>query len=266
LNSNKRRRSILHIFSKHGLPKSDAPKETSVAQIDGWKDRGKDEKDIYWPKDLLAPDFPMARIMTFGYNTRVIDGYQAVNQVNVFSYARDLLYGLVAKRKNEVVDRDLVFIAHSLGGILVKDVLRRSETDPDANINKIFANTTGVLFFGTPNRGSKDWASFGERLADLAGWLLGMDKNDQVIRALLPTGPELELCRESFTAQWVKRGDSLVVRTFQETKGVVGLRWGGFSQLVSTKPCNLLTSTDENVDCASRLLLSRPPKPAGSDD
>jgi hypothetical protein len=99
-------------------------------------------------------------------------------------------------------------------------------------INKIFASTAAVFFFGTPHRGSKDWASFGEGIAGVAGRLLGVDTNDQVIHALVPTGPELELCRESFTTQWMKRGDGLIVRTFQESKGVTGVRWGGFNQLV----------------------------------
>lgn len=180
---------------------------------------------------MLKDDFPGARIMTFGYNTNITQGYHAANQGNIFSHARDLLYGLEGKRR-KAADRDLIFIAHSLGGILVKEVLRRSEFDPDARIQKIFSSTTGVFFFGTPHRGSKDWASFGEGVARVAGHLMGVDTNNQVIHALLPSGPELELCRESFTTQWVKRGDSLTVRTFQESKAVTGVRWGGFNQLV----------------------------------
>jgi len=136
---------------------------------------------------------------------------------------KNLLYELEAKRR-KVIDQDLVFIAHSLRGILVKEVLSRSESDPDAKISRIFTSTTGVFFFGTPHRGSKDWASFGEGIAGVAGRLLGMDTNDQVIHALLPITPELELCQESFTTQWVKRGNSLVVRTFQESKRVMDVR------------------------------------------
>jgi hypothetical protein len=59
-----------------------------------------------------------------------------------------------------------------------------------------------------------------------------MDMNSQVIHALLPTGPELELGRESFAVQWQQRRGNLTVRTFQETKGMVGVRLGGFNQLV----------------------------------
>jgi hypothetical protein len=205
-------------------------KEAEVDEADDKEDEAQG-KAVFWPQDLLKEDFPKARVMTFGYNTSITQGYHAAHQGNIFSHARDLLYRLEAKRRN-ATKRDLVFIAHSLGGILVKEVLRRSETDPDPKINRIFMSTTGVFFFGTPHRGSKDWASFGEGIAAVAGRLLGVDTNDKVIHALLPTSSELELCRESFAVQWVKRGERLMVRTFQESKGVTGIRWGGFNQLV----------------------------------
>jgi hypothetical protein len=186
---------------------------------------------IFWPRDILREDFPKARIMTFGYNTNITQGYEAASQGNIFSYARDLLYGLEAKRR-QAPNRDLIFMAHSLGGILVKEALRRSDVDPDPKIAKIFEATTGIFFFGTPHRGSSDWASFGDGVAVVASRLLGVDVNTQIIRALLPSSPELELCRESFTTQWVKRGDSLTVRTFQESKGITGVRLAGLNQLV----------------------------------
>jgi len=156
-------------------------------------------KNVFWPRDLLKEDFPMARIMTFGYNSNITEGYSAANQGIIFSYAKNLLQDLTAKRK-QTPNRHLVFIAHSLGGILVKEVLRRSEVDPDQKVTKIFSSTTGVFFFGTPHRGSTGWASFGEGLAAVAGRIMGVDVNTKVIRALLPSGIELQLCRESFTA------------------------------------------------------------------
>jgi hypothetical protein len=251
-NDERRTRSLLRVFSLQRRFKSGISKGTGIDQTGngGRGEGGAEWTDVYWPKDLLAADFPTARIITFGYNTNVTKGYKPVNQGNIFSHARDLLYGLEAKRR-KAPDRDLVFIAHSLGGIVVKEVLRRSEADPDSKINRIFMSTSGVLFFGTPHRGSKDWASFGEGLAGVVGWLLGVDTNDQVVHALLPTGPELELCRESFMTQWVKRGNSLVVRTFQETKGVVGVRWGGFNRLVLQRHAIEFSSTDKDLDCAS---------------
>jgi len=227
-----RARFPFRLQSKH--ERAESSRSSKEAEVDQAHDKEGEETQgqaVFWPRDLLKEDFPKARIMTYGYKSDITEGYHAAHQGNMFSHARDLLYNLEPKRRKQP-NRDLVFIAHSLGGILVKEVLRRSETHPESKINKIFMSTTGVFFFGTPHRGSKDWASFGEGVATVAGRLLGMDTNDRVIHALLPAGPELELCQESFTAQWVKRGERLMVRTFQESKGIAGIRWGGLSQLV----------------------------------
>ena len=65
-----------------------------------------------------------------------------------------------------------------------------------------------------------------------------MDINPKILNALEPVAPELELCRESSNSQWVKRGIDLTIRTFQESKGLTGIKFGGFNKLVSGK--NLL--------------------------
>ncbi|KAF2813937.1 uncharacterized protein BDZ99DRAFT_567647 [Mytilinidion resinicola] len=144
------------IFSKFPKRKNLEPGTLGVGvdQENDARDRGGQGIDVFWPRDLLKDDVPKARIMTFGYNTKITQGYQAAHQGNIFSHARNLLYELEEKRR-KVADRELVFMAHSLGGILVKEVLRRSQTDPDAKIQKIFMSTTGVFFFGTPHRGSR---------------------------------------------------------------------------------------------------------------
>lgn len=77
---------------------------------------------VYWPKDLLPTDCPKARILAWGYDTVITRGmFFPTNQGSIFSHARDLLYGLHRERP---LDRPLIFVAHSLGGIVVKEVSR----------------------------------------------------------------------------------------------------------------------------------------------
>ena len=76
-----------------------------------------------------------------------------MNQGNLFSHSKTLLTRLEQEHR-DAVDRDLVFVAHSLGGILAKDVRRRSADHSDARMKKVYKSTTAVLFFGTPHRGS----------------------------------------------------------------------------------------------------------------
>jgi protein SERAC1 len=77
------------------------------------------QQPVYWPQDLLPRDCPNARIMTFGYDSMVTRGYVAADKGSIFSHARDLLYALNRVRER---GRRLLFVAHSLGGIIVKEV------------------------------------------------------------------------------------------------------------------------------------------------
>ena len=82
---------------------------------------GQRPRHVLWPRDLLPLDFPQARILAFGYDSRVTKGFrEQANKNNVFAHAQDLLCALAASRQTE--GRPLIFIAHSLGGIIVKDV------------------------------------------------------------------------------------------------------------------------------------------------
>jgi hypothetical protein len=76
----------------------------------------------YWPSDLLARDYPQYRILTYGYDSHIshfLSG--SVHQGNIATIARDLLHELAAERRDNPAS-PLVFICHSLGGLVVKMV------------------------------------------------------------------------------------------------------------------------------------------------
>ena len=50
--------------------------------------------------------------------------------------------------------RSVIFITHSLGGLLVKAILRMANDSMDSDWNKLLSNTRGVVFLATPHRGS----------------------------------------------------------------------------------------------------------------
>ena len=81
-----------------------------------------DNETVFWPADILPHDCKSARVLTFGYDSKVSKYFKgAVNQNNLFSHAKDLLFALIRERAR-CRERPLIFVAHSLGGILVKDV------------------------------------------------------------------------------------------------------------------------------------------------
>jgi hypothetical protein len=65
-------------------------------------------------------------------------------------------------------EKKLVFITHSLGGLVVKQLLRLSADRPGTPLGRVIDSTEGVVFLGTPNTGS-DLASWMDRLRALLG-------------------------------------------------------------------------------------------------
>lgn len=62
--------------------------------------------------------------------------------------------------------RPIFFVAHSLGGIVVKSALRQCADSSDPRKNAIFNSTQGIVLFGTPNSG----ASMGNVCAFIPGF------------------------------------------------------------------------------------------------
>ncbi|KAI9924003.1 hypothetical protein MW887_007461 [Aspergillus wentii] len=101
-----------------------------------------------WLRDFLPHQLPRARILLFGYNSNV--GIQS-SSAGVREQAQNLLNRLRLERQG-FENRPIIFIAHSLGGILVKEALVQAKLG-EAYCS-IYTATFGIAFFGTPHRGS----------------------------------------------------------------------------------------------------------------
>lgn len=77
---------------------------------------------VYWPQDFLPIDCPTTRILTYGYDSQISHGYKAVDVRGVYGHAKSFLNDIRnARVKNP--KRPLIWIAHSLGGLVVKEVV-----------------------------------------------------------------------------------------------------------------------------------------------
>ncbi|KAM7213640.1 hypothetical protein V8F06_010961 [Rhypophila decipiens] len=118
---------------------------------------------VNWLSSILAEDIPNVRILTYGYNSRTHGAEQLIVE-SLYDHGKTFVQVLCAYRRNTKTEgRPIVFLAHSLGGIVVKSALIHSNLWHRDNLNDIFRSTHGLVFFGTPHGGSSI-ASLGTKL------------------------------------------------------------------------------------------------------
>ncbi|KAL4999230.1 hypothetical protein BDV10DRAFT_164963 [Aspergillus recurvatus] len=112
------------------------------------------DNTTYWPKDLLPSSqfYKNARILTFGYNTKAFLNASGGSHDRTFTCAEALVFEL---DDNRIADpsRPLIFVGHSLGGIVIKSAIRYAFIQPDM-YGSIVDSTKAIVFFSTPHQGA----------------------------------------------------------------------------------------------------------------
>lgn len=174
---------------------------------------------VYWPRDLLPITIPHARVLTYGYDThlRHVLG-RPLNRTTVYDIAWDFLVALEAESRLEP-SRPILFIAHSLGGIIVKEMLRRASgcQSDQPHLHNIFNSTIGIVFFGTPHGGA-DPRGFLQHVAETIVKAAGISVNEQIIKTLLPSSERLRELRDEFGP--IARKQGWKIHSFQEEFGI----------------------------------------------
>ena len=181
-----------------------------------------DREQVYWPKHLVPKTIPTARVLVYGYDTNVRHSLgPPLSKNTVYDIASGFLGSLEAERRSQP-SRPIIFVAHSLGGIVVKETLRRSHgfDSYHNHFRQIYESTAAILFFGTPHAGADPrglLANITERVARAVGFKV----NEQVLNTLLPTSERLRELRETFGP--MARQQNWIIYNFQEQYGVQGL-------------------------------------------
>ncbi|RYP74867.1 hypothetical protein DL771_002788 [Monosporascus sp. 5C6A] len=136
-----------------------------------------------WPQTLLPSKIPNARILTFGYDANVVKFTKVVSSNTIGDHAGTFLAALATARNatEESMNRPIIFVAHSLGGLVCQDALRAAALSPHPHQRKILDCTRGIAFFGTPLAGS-GLAPAAEQLA--RGLKLVWNTNSRILGVL----------------------------------------------------------------------------------
>ena len=96
---------------------------------------------------------------------------------------------LTHPKRKDAIDRPIIWVCHSLGGLVVKRALiysRTIESPHTEHLRSIYISTYGILFLGTPHGGS-DLAKWGTLLQSICSAVLPkkfFDTSPQLVEAL----------------------------------------------------------------------------------
>ncbi|KAJ5731165.1 uncharacterized protein N7483_005673 [Penicillium malachiteum] len=116
-------------------------------------------QSVPWPK-ILLPKKLNARILMYGYDAHVTRKSVASSN-RLINHAQNLLGDLTADRGLcNASSRPIIFVAHSLGGLVCKKTILLSQNAAEPHSRALFNSVKGVVFMGTPHKGAwmADWA------------------------------------------------------------------------------------------------------------
>ncbi|KAH7237747.1 uncharacterized protein BKA55DRAFT_597184 [Fusarium redolens] len=209
---------------------------------------------VFWPADFLPQICKKARILTFGYDTKITKFTSGPTNTNsIFSHGKDFLFSL---GREYVKDRPMIFIAHSLGGILVKEMLALSSTSDTLTHKGVIESTAAVIFLGTPHRGSPELSAIGEWARSMLS-SLKFQTTSTILDTLGLKTTDLERAHEAFCRLWHQY--DFQVKTFQESFGLTGIDLGVLGNKVVPHESSLIGDPREHAETlqANHKQMSR---------
>ncbi|KAK1389392.1 Armadillo-like helical [Heracleum sosnowskyi] len=157
------------------------------------------KQGTFWPGEWLSSDFPYARMFTLRYKTNLTQWSGASLPLQEVSAM--LLEKLIAAG---IGNRPVVFVTHSMGGLVVKQMLDQAKAKHD----NLVKNTVGIVFYSCPH--------FGSKVADMP-WRMGYVLRPAPTIGELRSGSPRLIELNNFIRQLHKKG-ALDVLSFCETK------------------------------------------------
>ncbi|XP_058832132.1 protein SERAC1 isoform X3 [Topomyia yanbarensis] len=116
-----------------------------------------ERRSFCWPMEWLPKDFPNIRVIGLNYDS-------SLSQWSASGCPCEKYDGKLEKRATEFLrklaksnigqDRPVVWVGHSMGGLLIKSIIVQAAESDDPTVQRIAQNSRAIMFLGTPHRGS----------------------------------------------------------------------------------------------------------------
>ncbi|OQE11853.1 hypothetical protein PENFLA_c071G06024 [Penicillium flavigenum] len=149
-----------------------------------------------WPR-ALPQKLQQARILTWGYDAYFMSKPE-VSSNGLVDHATNLLANLTSDREScNASSRPLIFVAHSLGGLVWKATILLSRDNPETLFQSVFHALKGVVFMGTLHKGAwmADWAKI-----PVTTFGFGKSTNIKLLNVLKRVNQLLESIQGDFSA------------------------------------------------------------------
>lgn len=179
---------------------------------------------VHWPSQLLKQDISDARILSYGYDADIVKFWSPASNSRLSNHAENLVGDLVRRReRTNTESRKIIFVAHSLGGLVIEHALSHSRIAVERHLHQIEHHTTGIVFLGVPHCGADlaKWASLGTRMVKVL-----KRANEEIVGVLHPGSEMLRLVEHGFHKILRLRkdeGSEISITCFYEELSVIGI-------------------------------------------
>lgn len=194
-------------------------------------------------------EFKDIGIWSFGYKANLTG-----NGMSIYEQAGSLLNSLL----NEVADHGvgenpIIFITHSLGGLVIKQMLNVAYTvNPTPNKQAITNQIKGIVFLASPHQGS--------HLANIFT-ILSIFQSSAIVQQLKANNPDATLSQlnDLFAQKIQELG--IKVKVFYETESIKRLRIISIAKVVERDSAKLSIPNIENeAISANHINIAKPKK------
>ena len=180
-----------------------------------------------WIRDALPVFVPGIRAVTYGYDSKLrrSNSFQSISDI-----ARTLILQLKAEGWSLPSSKPIIFLAHSLGGLVLKDAIVQM-ADREKTVATILEKIWGAIMFGVPSLGMEQ----SHLLAMVEG-----QPNESLIQDLSPDSNYVGRLNEQFQGLTFLRTARILwaYETERSPTVVVSVSWCHFSQVSLTRPSN----------------------------